>query len=91
MNRALGTPGLREKLTHLRKALEPLPDFGDVVKLESLLRECAAKEGVEAKALIHPLRLALTGKGVSPGIFELMKALGKGTCFRRLDRLIEKL
>ena len=91
MNRSLGTAGLREKLGDFRKAVEPLPDFKDREKLESLLRECAARNGVEAKALIHPLRLALTGKGVSPGIFELMKALGKEVCLKRLDQLIEKL
>ncbi len=91
MNRALATSGLREKLVSLTKKLEALPNFEDVVKLESLLRECATEEKVEAKALIHPLRLALTGKGVSPGIFELLKALGKETCLKRFDRLVEKL
>lgn len=91
MNRSLGTPGLREKLTDLRKALEAVVDFKEARKLEAILRDTAARHGVEAKALIHPLRLALTGKGVSPGLFELMKALGQETCLRRLNRLIEKL
>ncbi len=91
MNRSLGTPGLQGKLVDLKKILEPLRDFEDVVKLEALLRESAKRGGVEAKVLIHPLRLALTGKGVSPGIFEVMRVLGKKTCLRRLDRLIEKL
>lgn len=91
MNRSLAAPGLQEKLLDLRKTLEPLPDFEDIVKLEGLLRECATRQGVEAKTLIHPLRLAFTGRGVSPGIFELMRVLGKGVCLGRLDRLIEKL
>ncbi len=90
MDKAL-SPGLREKLEDLRKTLEPLPDFEDVIKLESLLRECASRQGVEAKVLIHPLRLALTGKGMSPGIFELMRVLGKEICLRRLDQLVKKL
>ncbi|MBI2166767.1 MAG: glutamate--tRNA ligase [Candidatus Omnitrophica bacterium] len=91
MNRSLGEPGLKEKLLDLKAKFEALPDFGDVVKLEAVLREGAQKTGVEAKVLIHPLRLALTGKGVSPGIFELMKALGKDVCLERLGRLLEKL
>ena len=91
MDRALGAPGLRGQLEDLRKSLQALPDFEDLVKSEQVLRESAARSGVEAKVLIHPLRLALTGKGVSPGIFELMKLLGKETCLKRLDRLIEKL
>ena len=91
MNRALAAPGLREKLKALHAALGPLNDFEDVVKLEEVLRECAARQAVEAKVLIHPLRLALTGRGVSPGIFELMKVIGKDVCLKRLNRLIEKL
>lgn len=91
MNRSLGPPGLVEKLGDLKEKLEALPDFGDTVKLEAVLRESAQKAGVEAKVLIHPLRLALTGKAVSPGIFELMKALDKDVCLKRLNRLLEKL
>jgi glutamyl-tRNA synthetase len=91
MNRSLGSAGLKEKLVDFKKSIEPLPDFKDTAKMEVLLRESAARNGAEAKTLIHPLRLALTGKGVSPGIFELMKALGKEVCLRRLDRLIERL
>jgi len=91
MDRSLGTSGLRQRLADLRNVLEPLPNFEDVVKLETLLRETAARQEVEAKVLIHPLRLALTGKGVSPGIFEVMKLLGKDICLRRVGRLMEKL
>ncbi len=91
MNRSLATGGLKEKLAAFKRAIEPLPDFEDVVKLEALLREAAERAGVEAKVLIHPLRLALTGKGVSPGIFELMRVLGKETCLKRLSGLIERL
>jgi len=91
MNRSLATGGLKEKLATFKQSIEPLPDFEDVVKLEALLREAAERAGVEAKVLIHPLRLALTGKGVSPGIFELMRVLGKETCLKRLSGLIERL
>jgi glutamyl/glutaminyl-tRNA synthetase len=91
MNRSLRASGLREKLMGLREAFESLPDFEDSVELEKLLRQTARNQGVEAKVLIHPLRLALTGKDVSPGIFELARVLGKEICLKRLDRLIEKL
>ena len=91
MNRALGAAGLKKQLEDLKKALQDLPDFEDGVKLEAALRASAGKNGVEAKVLIHPLRLALTGKGVSPGIFELMQVLGRDVCLKRFNRLIEKL
>lgn len=91
MNRALGVEGLKEKLGGLREGLQALPDFEDGAKSEAVLRSTAEKNGVEAKVLIHPLRLALTGKGISPGIFELMQVLGKDVCLRRLNRLIERM
>lgn len=91
VNRSLGVDGLKEKLLHLKTALIALPHFQDTAGVEAVLRDSAAKQAVEAKVLIHPLRLALTGKSVSPGIFDLMRVLGKDTCLKRLDRLIEKL
>ncbi|MBN2309902.1 MAG: glutamate--tRNA ligase, partial [Candidatus Hydrogenedentes bacterium] len=36
--------------------------------------------------LVHPTRLALTGKSVGPGLFELAELLGKETCLARMDR-----
>jgi glutamyl-tRNA synthetase len=41
--------------------------------------------------LAQPLRLALTGKTVSPGVFELMEVLGKEDVLERLNVLIKKL
>ena len=46
--------------------------------------------GVKAAVLIHPTRLALTGFGVSPGIFEIMNILGKEVVLRRLLSANEK-
>ncbi len=39
--------------------------------------------------VVHPLRLALTGKSVGPGLFELAELLGKETSLRRVDKAIE--
>ncbi len=39
--------------------------------------------------LIHPARLAFTGKSVGPGLFELAELLGKETCLARLERAME--
>lgn len=35
---------------------------------------------------VHPLRLALTGKSVGPGVFELAELLGKETCLERMAK-----
>ena len=52
------------------------------------MRGAAAQSGVAAKDVIHPLRVALTGKTVGPGLFELIEVLGKERVLARLDRAI---
>ncbi|MEW6281140.1 MAG: glutamate--tRNA ligase, partial [Candidatus Eremiobacterota bacterium] len=41
--------------------------------------------------LIHPTRLALSGTGVGPGLFEMMEVLGRETCLRRMRHAAEHL
>lgn len=59
--------------------------------MEADLRERAERIGVAAGKLIHPLRLALTGTGASPGIFDVLVALGREKSTARLARLRQKL
>lgn len=63
--------------------------FDDPKKIEDKTRENAAGWGIEAKDLIHPLRFALTGRTVSPGLFELMSAMGKDGCVVRIKKFLQ--
>ncbi len=72
------------------KAQEELREFDDPVRIEKFTREAAEGWGVEARDLIHPLRFALTGKTVSPGLFELMSVLGREMCLSRLKKFLGK-
>jgi len=45
---------------------------------------------IEAKTLIHPIRVALTGKTIGPGLFEVIYYLGKARTKERLTQWIEK-
>lgn len=56
--------------------------------LEQALRALAEERGVKAGGLIHATRLALTGSGVSPGLFEVMAILGRGRVRDRLARAV---
>ncbi len=53
-------------------------------RLEEELRALAAERGVGAGRLIHPLRLALVGEAVSPGIFEVLVAMGPHRALARI-------
>ena len=69
---------------------EGFQDFADPAVIERFTREAAEGWGIEARDLIHPLRFALTGKTVSPGLFELMSVLGRETCVKRLRKFLGK-
>lgn len=70
------------------KQAESLPSFETIQETEKITRQVAEASGREAKDLIHPLRFALTGKTVSPGLFELMSVLGKETCINRTKKFL---
>jgi glutamyl-tRNA synthetase len=59
--------------------------------LEKALRDLAAEKAVKAGPLIHGTRIAMTGRMVSPGLFEMLVLLGQETVTRRLDRLTQTL
>ncbi len=62
--------------------------FNNIEELEKAIRSFAEKRDVSAGKVIHPLRLALTGKTTSPGIFEMLYILGYNEVINRLDRAI---
>lgn len=78
---------LSERLSAPRESVgEPVDrDQCSVEWCESLVREFAEEGGFEKLGpIVHPIRVALTGKTVGPGLFELMSVLGPS---RMLDRL----
>jgi len=81
---------LAVRMSELREALASTEPF-DVATTEQALRKLAEARGISAGKLIHPLRLALTGRGASPPIFDVAVVLGKERTLRRLDRLIAHL
>ena len=80
---------VNENIGILLENLSNLDDFSEE-KLEEVLRSTADSIGIKAASLIHPTRLALTGFGVSPGIFLVMNMLGKKVVLRRLNSAFEK-
>jgi glutamyl-tRNA synthetase len=81
---------LADRMTALHDALAEVEPF-DVATTEAALRGVAEARGVGAAKLIHPMRLALTGRGASPPIFDVAVALGRDRTLRRLKRLIDEI
>jgi len=59
--------------------------------VERTTRGFSVELNIGAGKLIHPLRLALTGVSIGPGLFELMAVLGKETVLRRITKAIDVL
>jgi glutamyl-tRNA synthetase len=78
------------RMRELREVLSAAEPF-DIATTERVLRELAERRGVSAAKYIHPLRLALTGRGASPPIFDVAAVLGRERALQRLDRFIERL
>jgi glutamyl-tRNA synthetase len=73
----------RAHLTALEAAFVALPAF-DASSSEAALRSVADSRGVKAGALIHAVRVALTGRTVSPGLFDVATLLGRNRTLERL-------
>jgi len=67
--------------------LDKLEKF-DILNIEAGFREVVKELNIESKALIHPIRVALTGKTIGPGLFEVIYYLGKELTKKRLGRWI---
>ena len=71
------------RLTAVVAALAALETF-DPASIEVAVRAVAEAQGVKAGTLIHALRVSLTGKTVSPGLFEVASLLGRERVQARL-------
>jgi glutamyl-tRNA synthetase len=63
-------------LAALQAAFTELATF-DPASTEAAVRSVADARGVKAATLIHAVRVAVTGKMVSPGLFEVLALLGR--------------
>ena len=59
--------------------------------MEEALRTQAEHHGIGAGKLFQPLRVALTGLTVSPGIFDVLALLGRERSLARIDDAVKYL
>lgn len=74
---------LKNEFLILSGRLETIEDF-TAKNTESVFRDVVAELKIESSDLVHPVRVALTGKSVGPGLFETMSILGKEKTVKRL-------
>jgi glutamyl-tRNA synthetase len=82
------TPESAEKLAELKALLSPLGSW-DEKSIEAAITGWLASKNLSMKDIAQPARVALTGRSVSPGIYEVLAVLGKDEGLARIDRGIE--
>jgi glutamyl-tRNA synthetase len=82
------TPEIREPLLELIEKLETLPDFSEA-NIESAFTEILQKRNLPLGKLAQPVRVALTGSTVSPGIYDVIAVLGKERTLQRLHQALK--
>jgi glutamyl-tRNA synthetase len=87
--RVMGRNGAKETLAQAREALARAEPF-DVETVEAALRGLVESLGVKPKDVFQPVRVAIAGSTVSPGIFESVVALGRDEALRRIDAALAR-
>ncbi len=80
-------PEVSQRLSLVKDRFSELKEF-NVEAIESAVRKLASELGIKAALLIHPIRLALTGKTGGPSLFHIVEILGKEAVIRRLKKAL---
>ena len=84
----LGDEG-RSSLAAARQVLAEVPDW-DTGHLDEALRRVVEQREAKPKDVFQPIRVAVVGTTVSPGIFETLELLGKEEALRRMDAVLDE-
>jgi glutamyl-tRNA synthetase len=77
-------------LGEFRSELAATPEF-TAAALDERMRAFCESRGLKLGAIVHTVRVAVTGKAVGFGIFETLEILGRESCLVRIDRALERV
>lgn len=80
-------PAARQALQFLMDALSAIETFTEE-NLENAFKSVMEKTGLKLGKIAQPVRVALTGKTASPGIFEITEIIGKEKVIQRLKQAV---
>jgi glutamyl-tRNA synthetase len=76
------------RLKALSDSYAELPSW-DVASLETALKETAVQLGIKTGELVHPSRVAVSGRGIGPGLYEMIEIFGKERTLARFAKGME--
>jgi glutamyl-tRNA synthetase len=66
-------------------------DNWNVEKIETSLKALAQELGCKTGDLVHPARVAVSGRAVGPSLYHMLEVMGKDRVLKRFDRMISQL
>ncbi len=90
VQKILGKPQTEAILQYVYEAISAVPVL-DEEHVKPLFKAGLEKYGVKMGDLIQPIRVALTGTNISPGIYEVLELLGRDRVLARIERTLEML
>jgi glutamyl-tRNA synthetase len=81
--------GAPERLADYRQWLAERTAF-DTATLERETHAYLAERNIALGDVVHAIRVAVTGSGTGPGLFECLSLVGKDLCLRRIDRALAR-
>jgi len=85
----VATPEAKALLTKFREKLAAVEPF-EVEPLEAMLKAFVDEQGIKIGDIVHAVRVAISGKGVGPGLYDCLAILGRESSLRRIDRALAK-
>jgi glutamyl-tRNA synthetase len=85
--KTLKSPGALDRLRHLRRRYGGEEDWS-AAALEAALKQLGTEIGCNAGALVHPARVAVSGRSVGPSLYHMLEVMGKSRVLQRMDRAI---
>ena len=79
-----------ERLLALRGKFANIDNW-NVEKIETSLKALAQELGCKTGDLVHPARVAVSGRAVGPSLYHMLEVMGKDRVLKRFDRMISQL
>lgn len=80
----------KNALTFLRNKLQKA-DFDSEVSLKEAFDETMKKFDIKMIKIAQPVRIAITGRSVGPGIYEMLTVLKKDESLKRIDKMLDEI
>ena len=90
VEKVFGKAEAAERLLALRGKFANIDNW-NVEKIETSLKALAQELGCKTGDLVHPARVAVSGRAVGPSLYHMLEVMGKDRVLKRFDRMISQL